>query len=248
MRWMTDRRSGYSPRDARPSEGTPAGWPRSGAAGAAERGTTTTATWAMPALRASSAPRKRYEIFAAHWPYAEVAPMISSPSYSTRRRKLTWKHPVAVHAPATDISKIKRQEGADWLIQGRSVLIQTLLANDLMDHISLLVFPVVLGSGKRFRVEELGTIRPAAKPVRPARVFAQVKHKLRFERNQRFFERHHAGGRSCAGPPRCRSASCRRHGPGRPWQSHWRTRRHSANLDRHRRSCSAPGWLLSSPD
>ena len=69
---------------------------------------------------------------------------------TTSSAPLTWKHSIAVHQPATDIAKLKRQDGPDLLIQGSSVLIQTLLENDLIDHINLLVFPVVLGSGKRF--------------------------------------------------------------------------------------------------
>jgi dihydrofolate reductase len=44
---------------------------------------------------------------------------------------------------------LKRQNGPDLLIQGSSVLIQTLLANDLIDEIRLLIFPIVFGKGKR---------------------------------------------------------------------------------------------------
>ncbi|TIU04296.1 MAG: dihydrofolate reductase, partial [Mesorhizobium sp.] len=47
------------------------------------------------------------------------------------------------------LRQLKQEEGPDLLIQGSSELIQTLLANDLIDEISLLIFPLVLGKGKR---------------------------------------------------------------------------------------------------
>ena len=103
--------------------------------------------------------RKTYEIFAAHWPYVEGGPddfiaklFNKTTKYvaTTSSAPLTWKHSVAIHEPATDVAQLKRQEGPDLLIQGSSVLIRTLLENDLIDQMNLLVFPVVLGSGKRF--------------------------------------------------------------------------------------------------
>ena len=103
--------------------------------------------------------RKTYEIFAAHWPYAEggaddaIARLFNKATKyvaTTASAPLTWKHSIAIHEPATDVAQLKRQDGPDLLIQGSSVLIQTLLEHDLIDQINLLVFPVVLGSGKRF--------------------------------------------------------------------------------------------------
>jgi dihydrofolate reductase len=103
--------------------------------------------------------RKTYEIFAAHWPYAEGGPddfiarlFNKATKYvaTTSAAPLTWQHSVALHEPASDVARLKRQDGPDLLIQGSSVLIQTLLENDLIDQMNLLVFPVVLGSGKRF--------------------------------------------------------------------------------------------------
>jgi dihydrofolate reductase len=103
--------------------------------------------------------RKTYEIFAAHWPYAEGGEddLIAKPFNRTRKyvatrssAPLSWNNSVAIHEPAADVAKLKRQDGPDLLIQGSSMLTQTLLKNDLIDRIQLLVFPVVLGSGKRF--------------------------------------------------------------------------------------------------
>jgi dihydrofolate reductase len=103
--------------------------------------------------------RKTYEIFAAHWPYAEDGPDAeiarlfngATKYVATRSRdKLTWSNSIALHDAAADVAKLKREEGPDLLIQGSSALVQTLLAQDLIDQISLLVFPIVLGPGKRF--------------------------------------------------------------------------------------------------
>ena len=44
---------------------------------------------------------------------------------------------------------MKQEDGPTLLTQGSSVLLQTLLAHDLIDEFRLLVFPLVLGPGKR---------------------------------------------------------------------------------------------------
>ena len=50
---------------------------------------------------------------------------------------------------AKEITKLKQQPGADILINGSATLVQSLLQDDLLDEIRLLVHPVVVGSGKR---------------------------------------------------------------------------------------------------
>jgi len=111
--------------------------------------------------------RKTYEIFAAHWPYAEGGEDDFIAKLFNKTRKyvathssapLTWNNSAAIHNPVVDVAQLKQQDGPDLLTQGSSVLIQTLLKHDLIDQINLLVFPVVLGSGKRFFGE-------GAKPV-----------------------------------------------------------------------------------
>jgi dihydrofolate reductase len=47
------------------------------------------------------------------------------------------------------VAELKRRHEREILIQGSSELIQTLLANELVDEYRILTFPVVLGSGKR---------------------------------------------------------------------------------------------------
>lgn len=100
--------------------------------------------------------RKTYEIFAAHWPYIEGGDPIAEAFNKARKyvatsstEPLTWKNSVALRDPATDVARLKKEEGPSLLLQGSSVLIQTLLAKDLIDEFHLLVFPLLLGSGKK---------------------------------------------------------------------------------------------------
>jgi dihydrofolate reductase len=102
--------------------------------------------------------RKTYEIFAAHWPYAESGPndfiaqrFNNATKYVATRSKadLTWKGSVALHDAATDVARLKQENGPALLTQGSSDLIQTLLGNDLIDEIHTFTFPIVLGKGKK---------------------------------------------------------------------------------------------------
>lgn len=99
--------------------------------------------------------RKTYEIFAAHWPQIQNDPIADSFNAVTKYvatrsdRPLTWNNSVALRDAAAEVARLKQQDGPALLIQGSSDLIQTLLANDLIDEFRLLVFPVVLGRGKK---------------------------------------------------------------------------------------------------
>jgi dihydrofolate reductase len=102
--------------------------------------------------------RKTYEIFAAHWPYAEgsdddsIAKLFNSTTKYVATRStmdLTWTGSVALHDAAKDVTRLKREDGPALVTQGSSDLIQTLLANDLIDEIDTFTFPIVLGNGKK---------------------------------------------------------------------------------------------------
>jgi len=104
--------------------------------------------------------RRTYDIFAAYWPHVpEGAPHQDIAD----RFNGTTKH-VATHHPETlawhnsralgpDIAAavrdLKRGDGPDLLTQGSSELAHQLLATDLVDELRLLVYPVLLGRGKR---------------------------------------------------------------------------------------------------
>ncbi|MER8866753.1 dihydrofolate reductase family protein [Mesorhizobium sp. M0751] len=115
--------------------------------------------------------RKTYDIFAAHWPYQKNDPIADSFNAVTkyvathRPDTLSWQNsqPLGGDVVAT-LRRMKQEDGPDLLIQGSSELIQTLLANDLIDEISLLIFPLVLGKGKKLFGS--GTIPAAFKLTR----------------------------------------------------------------------------------
>ncbi|PAU76513.1 dihydrofolate reductase family protein [Halomonas salipaludis] len=102
--------------------------------------------------------RKTYEIFAAHWPYAEQGPddaiartFNSINKYVATRKglALTWEGSVVLSDAASEVARLKQEEGPALLTQGSSGLVKTLLASDLVDEITTFTFPVVLGRGKR---------------------------------------------------------------------------------------------------
>lgn len=100
--------------------------------------------------------RRTYEIFAAHWPYIKNDPVadkfnsITKYVVSHKPQSLDWQNSISVNGDiVAEIKKIKNQDGSDLLIQGSSVLIQTLLANDLLDRLDIWTFPVTIGTGKR---------------------------------------------------------------------------------------------------
>jgi dihydrofolate reductase len=62
----------------------------------------------------------------------------------------TWNNSVLISDNVVDeITKLKQENGPDIVVHGSGKLIQTLLANNLVDRIRLLIYPVVLGEGQR---------------------------------------------------------------------------------------------------
>jgi dihydrofolate reductase len=101
--------------------------------------------------------RRTYEIFAAHWPFvgsgdpiAQRFNAVTKYVATSSAQPLAWHNSVALEGDvAAAIGRLKTENGPTLLTQGSSVLLQTLLAHDLIDEFRLLVFPVILGSGKR---------------------------------------------------------------------------------------------------
>jgi dihydrofolate reductase len=78
--------------------------------------------------------------------------MNSMPKYvvSTILEKADWTHTTVITGDvAQEVSSLKRQPGGDILINGSATLVNTLMEHGLIDEYRLMVFPVVLGSGKR---------------------------------------------------------------------------------------------------
>jgi dihydrofolate reductase len=99
--------------------------------------------------------RKTYETFADSWPSrtGEFADMFNAlPKYvvSSTLDHPTWtKSTVLTGDVLTAVSDLKRNVQGDIVIHGSAQLVQSLLENDLIDALHLMVFPVVLGQGKR---------------------------------------------------------------------------------------------------
>jgi dihydrofolate reductase len=102
--------------------------------------------------------RKTYEIFAAHWPKVTdendpIATKLNSmPKYVASRTldEVEWNNSTLFQGDAAEaVAELKRQPGGTIQTQGSTDLAQTLMRHDLVDEYRLLVFPVVLGTGKR---------------------------------------------------------------------------------------------------
>jgi dihydrofolate reductase len=100
--------------------------------------------------------RRTYDIFAAYWPYAEGdgKPMgelfdrIGKYVVTHRHEPLEWQNSHRVGSLEA-LADLKRSDGPDLVIQGSSTLYPQLLAAGLLDRLTLMTFPVVLGHGKR---------------------------------------------------------------------------------------------------
>lgn len=96
--------------------------------------------------------RKTFEIWAAYWPeHADFWPGINDGIkyvLSSTIEKSDWKNTVFIKTLA-DIQKLKRSEGSDIQVWGSSKLVQLLLQNDLVDELSLKIYPLTLGEGKK---------------------------------------------------------------------------------------------------
>ena len=101
--------------------------------------------------------RRTYDIFSGYWPKAENSPMADSLNAATkyvathRPDSLGWG-PVADLGPeiVEGIRRIKAKDGPDLIVWGSSTLTPVLLEHGLADEVLLLVYPIRLGTGKRF--------------------------------------------------------------------------------------------------
>jgi dihydrofolate reductase len=100
--------------------------------------------------------RKTYEIFAAYWPQAGDQPgaaeLNAATKYVASRTldSVEWANSVLLEDDAAEaVARLKDADGPEIQVHGSSDLIQTLLANQLVDEFRVWIFPVALGSGKR---------------------------------------------------------------------------------------------------
>lgn len=111
--------------------------------------------------------RKTYDIFAAYWPHfptdpdaegydegsagiAKLFDRITKYVASRSERDLKWQNSEWLGPDtAGALRRLKQEGGPDLFTQGSSDLLQTLFAEDLIDELHLLTFPILLGRGKK---------------------------------------------------------------------------------------------------
>ena len=101
--------------------------------------------------------RRTYDIFSG----AHASKDVNDPLHSSRKfvvtsstEKLRWHNSSRLSGDlASEIAKLKLENGPLLQVHGSWQLVQFLLANDLIDEFRLWVFPVILGSGKRLFAE-----------------------------------------------------------------------------------------------
>lgn len=117
--------------------------------------------------------RRTYDIWSGFWPKAPSSPMGDRLSAATkfvvthRPESLEWG-PFQGLGPdiVEGVRRLKAQDGRNLILSGSTTLTSTLLEHGLVDEVLLAVYPVLLGTGKRFFAE--GT---------PARLFELVSTK-----------------------------------------------------------------------
>jgi dihydrofolate reductase len=101
--------------------------------------------------------RVTYEGFAAAWPKMEddagfAAKMNGMPKYvvSSSLERADWENTTILSGdPADSVATLKKKVDGVILVAGSATLVRSLIEHDLVDELRLMVFPVLLGQGKR---------------------------------------------------------------------------------------------------
>jgi dihydrofolate reductase len=101
--------------------------------------------------------RRTYDIFAAYWPTSDEEPiagvMNNMKKYvasSTLKAPLEWENSELLEGDTIEaVRELKGQPGKDLLVIGSGDFAQTLIDNDLLDEYRLMIYPIVVGGGKR---------------------------------------------------------------------------------------------------
>src|SRR5438132_13784044 len=107
--------------------------------------------------------RKTYEIFAGYWPYYDenapdggIAKLFNAVKKYAGSRSgevdPSWQVSVLLR-DISDVKRLKQEDGPNLLTQGSTELVHALLADDLVDAMSIFTVPVVLGAGKKLFAE-----------------------------------------------------------------------------------------------
>jgi dihydrofolate reductase len=113
--------------------------------------------------------RRTYEIFAAYWPHVTDGSgdsLNSAKKYVASRtlKTVDWNNSTLITGDVPEyVAGLKDQAGPEIQVHGSGNLLQTLMKHDLIDEFQLLIFPILLGTGKRLFSE--GTIPAGLKLV-----------------------------------------------------------------------------------
>jgi dihydrofolate reductase len=109
--------------------------------------------------------RVTYQEFASFWPASTDEPFAShinqTPKYvvSTTLDKAEWgkwEQPTLIKGNlAKEINTLKKQSGKNIGVSGSPTLVRSLLQDDLLDELKLMIHPVVVGKGKRLFTEDV---------------------------------------------------------------------------------------------
>jgi len=134
--------------------------------------------------------RVTYEGFAAAWPsrsgeFADKINGMRKYVVSTTMDTAEWDNSTVIKGDlAEEVSKLKRELEGDILVAGSATLVQALVERDLVDEYRLMVFPVVLGAGRRLFTEgSAGAVLKLvdSKPVGPDGVIVLTYHPARMD-------------------------------------------------------------------
>src|SRR6185503_13408077 len=93
-----------------------------------------------------------FEIWSDYWPkHGDIWPFINkNMKYVLSRSKTDtdWQNTTFLRS-VEDITKLKNSDGPDLHVWGSSKLVQLLLANNLVDELCLMTYPIILGQGKK---------------------------------------------------------------------------------------------------
>ena len=104
--------------------------------------------------------RRTYDLWSGFWPTAPSSPMADGLNAATkyvathRPESLAWGPAEGLGPDVVEgVRSVKREDGPDLIVWGSSTLTSTLLEHGLADEVLLIVYPVLLGTGKRFFAE-----------------------------------------------------------------------------------------------
>ena len=120
--------------------------------------------------------RRTYEIFAAHWPNQPAddpfaGTMNGMTKYvvsTTLDEPLAWQNSTLIKEDVVEaLRKLRAEHGKDVQVIGSGELVQTLIANGLVDEYRLMIHPIVLGTGKRLFRDGTSNTRLQLKETTP---------------------------------------------------------------------------------